>query len=296
MSKALRGPDLRDDKGIYSYDGRKYPGVTRCLSPFGSWEYVWKDAVDKDAKRCADALDNGEYMTGWREIDPGVWRQVDVTPVDYLRHDLSYSGARQMKVYKDRGTVLHSLLEGYAQGERVERADAGEWLEERIYGARMACSVDDCLLPAKGIIRWLDHYAPDIIASEVPVFSDTHEYAGTLDGLASIADIAPLCILDLKPSFKREHMAQLGAYANADFYLVAGDGPPIPYPLPSDIPGMILQYESGSEKIGHRMVESAMLKRYFEQMFLPALACYKEFTGERGPLPKNKAVWLKESK
>ena len=297
MSVVLRGPDLRDDKGVYRYDGgREYPGITRCLSPYGSWEYVWKDAVDKDAKRLADAFDNGEYMTGWRELEPGVWRQVDVSPVDYLRHDLSNSGARQMKAYKDRGTVLHSLLEDFAAGCHVEQADAGEWLENRIYGSRMACSVDDCLGPARGIIRWCDEYQPLFHVSECPAFNDTARVAGKPDGLISCDKLgAGMFWVDLKPGFDRSHIRQLSGYSHMEFFVYGEEGKGFAeYPVPQGLPALVLQYETGTSKIGHRFVDANLLEQHWITGMLPAINAYWGNVLDEAPLPKNKAVWLKE--
>lgn len=119
----------------------------------------------------------------------------------------------------DRGTIVHKAVEAYVAG----RPWSKEELEHELVEARIE---QDLWRSAAGMIAGVMEFLwdkePEILHSEVTVYSRTHGYAGTTDIIALMAlggaEKKPV-IIDFKTSksIYDDTALQLAAYANADF-------------------------------------------------------------------------------
>jgi hypothetical protein len=118
----------------------------------------------------------------------------------------------------DRGTVVHSAIEAYVAGKKVDLDHVQFQLEEK--------NVPEGLWPATykmidGVMEFLFDFEPEILWSEATVYSREHGYAGTADLIAKvrIGDSVLPAILDIKTgkAIYNEAAMQLAAYARADF-------------------------------------------------------------------------------
>jgi hypothetical protein len=112
---------------------------------------------------------------------------------------------RYTKGAADRGTAIHDL---------VEKANIGEDL---------GIVHPDFRPDMASYTKFLESFQPEFLEVESTVWSDTHGYAGTLDGICRIDD--EILIYDLKTgkSVYSEVALQLAAYKNAD-YIINADG------------------------------------------------------------------------
>lgn len=102
---------------------------------------------------------------------------------------------------KDRGTTIHSLVEAYKKGNRIE--------DENIPKQFMPY--------ARAFYKWTGQHPIEIVEQEKSIFSDKHRYAGTLDMLVKINNHEELTVLDIKTGrdIYREAFMQTAAYQNA---------------------------------------------------------------------------------
>ena len=105
----------------------------------------------------------------------------------------------------DEGTQVHEMVEKYLEGEKIE------WLDEQ---GQTKCSLDVWRMLLKFVEFW-STYEPKLLGSEVHLFSDKYEYAGTCDLVVELN--GEVWLLDIKTS-NSIHTAmdlQLSAYSQA---------------------------------------------------------------------------------
>ena len=90
----------------------------------------------------------------------------------------------------DEGTQTHSLIERYLEGEKID------WLDDK---GHAICSLQVWQMLLKFVEFW-ETEKPELIESEIHLFSDTHKIAGTCDLVVKMRD--ELWILDIKTSTK----------------------------------------------------------------------------------------------
>ncbi len=298
-----KGPDLRDERGIYHYEGRDYTSVTTALSGHGDLVWVHAHAVSSLVNELHELRVSRKKYVGWDRIefvdDDGVvserWEKIERDPLDVLSDGayISKAGFRFLKRCADRGELLHDMLEDYARGVQVNHEDKVEVYEysmEKLYGSGMSVDEDEYTDMAYQLLCWLHTARPDIIFSEVPAFNDEEQYAGRIDAVAYIGD--ELYVLDLKSStdYKRVWGAQVGAYKHAEFYLVSGGarGMWLEVEMPAiDKAGIIMLDRS---RCFLRTVDNVDLA--YTDLFLPSLKAAK--AARKLPLPsKSKSFLLK---
>lgn len=290
MSKTVwkKGLDLRDESGIYSYGGRKYISVTSALGIHGDFLWVHKYAIKDLVGKLSLQVESGEMHSRWIEVD-GQWIWADCNPMEALTDAkyVSEAGARYMKSAADTGTCLHDCLEDYANGLRMDPSDHKEiyqYAEQKVFNRGHHVDIDKLFARVGNLILWLNDVQPVIIASEIPGFNDTHKFAGRLDLMACIGD--DLWVLDMKSStdYRRTWGAQVGAYANFEFYLI---GDSVSTALEVDMPkglraGIIM---CDDDRCGLREVDNYQLA--YDKLFLTSLDATR--LSSELPLPKSKA-------
>lgn len=102
----------------------------------------------------------------------------------------------------DEGTQTHSLIERYLTGEKID------WLDEK---GHANCSLPVWQMLLKFVEFW-ETEKPELIESEIHLFSDIHKIAGTCDLVVRMRD--ELWILDIKTSnsVHTSYDLQLAAY------------------------------------------------------------------------------------
>ena len=102
----------------------------------------------------------------------------------------------------DEGTQTHSLIERYLIGEQLN------WLDD--YG-NATCSLNVWQMLLKFVEFW-ETEKPELVESEIHLFSDTHKIAGTCDLVVKMRD--ELWILDIKTSnsIHKSYDLQMAAY------------------------------------------------------------------------------------
>ena len=118
----------------------------------------------------------------------------------------------------DRGTVVHSAVEAYLAGKKIDLDHVQFQLEEK--------NVPEHLWPATfkmidGVLEFLFDFEPEIIWSEATIYSREHQYAGTGDIVAKvrIGRSKLPAIIDIKTgkAIYNETAMQLAAYGRGDF-------------------------------------------------------------------------------
>lgn len=102
----------------------------------------------------------------------------------------------------DEGTQTHSLIEKYLTGEKVE------WLDDK---GHAICSLNVWQMLLKFVEFW-ETEKPELIESEIHLFSDIHKIAGTCDLVVRMR--GELWVLDIKTSnsVHTSYDLQLAAY------------------------------------------------------------------------------------
>ena len=165
---------------------------------------------DKKLKR-VDFLGHRCYQTPEGKYYPSVTTILNSLPSDpFFLQWLAETGVKNSEIIRDRaareGTQLHEGIEHLLNGGKLD------WVDE--YGnARYNLTV------WKMLLKFQDFYnlvKPETIETEMFLWSDEYEYAGTTDYLCKVGD--ETWLLDWKSS-NHCHMlsygAQLAAYANA---------------------------------------------------------------------------------
>lgn len=102
----------------------------------------------------------------------------------------------------DEGTQTHSLIERYLTGEKID------WLDEK---GHATCSLPVWQMLLKFVEFW-ETEKPELVESEIHLFSDIHKIAGTCDLVVRMR--GELWILDIKTSnsVHTSYDLQLAAY------------------------------------------------------------------------------------
>jgi len=274
-----KGPDLRDENGIYRYGDREYMSVTTALSGAGDMVWVHAHAVKTLIDELVELERKGLSHHAWEvatEDGPDgpkeKWVKVERSPSEALADGqyISRAGFRFMKQCADRGELLHGMMEDYARGVVVDHQDdveVADYALEKLYSSKKTVDVGEYVLMARQLLAFLHTAKPVIIASEVPLFNDKYKYAGRLDAIAALD--GKTYVLDLKSStdYRRSWGAQVGAYKNADFYLATVEGAYVEVEMPPiDAAGIIMV---DTRRCFMRAVDNADYA--FEQLFLPSL-------------------------
>lgn len=296
-----RGAEIaKDDKRNYLYQGRKYPSVTTVLGPVtGDFLFMHLTQIEKLVAQLWEEGRTGVQHERWTEVPDewGVvtWQKTQCDPREAMQDGayISKAGLRYLKACADRGTTCHDVLEGYASGQLTGASleDIATWVGNRIEEERRSCTYEEAVPYALSLWRWLDKYRPKIWYSEAPVFNDQHEYAGTADMVMLLGD--DLYLADLKTSdhFNRGWMAQVAAYANAEFAVVDRScAIEVPMPKLGEKPLRCAVLMATPEKAGMRAFEP---HTPFEKVFLPALNAWRGNAGTVGIGLPPQAIWDK---
>jgi len=102
---------------------------------------------------------------------------------------------------KNRGSTVHSMVEAYKQGNKIEEVD----IPEQYKGY------------ATAFYKWADQHPLSILEQEKSIFSEEYKYAGTLDMLVKINGSKEITLLDIKTGkyIYQEAYLQTAAYQNA---------------------------------------------------------------------------------
>jgi hypothetical protein len=98
--------------------------------------------------------------------------------------------------YLERGRIVHQCAAGIARGKRY---DTGSQIDGQV----------------AAITRFYVEVKPVVLAVELPVYSERHQYAGTLDLLTCKPGGTSLMILDFKASLTKTVPFQCAGYAAA---------------------------------------------------------------------------------
>jgi hypothetical protein len=163
--------------------------------------------VDHESKQ-VNFLDNRFYNRNG-EYYPSVTSILQYFPKgkffeNWLK-DVGHNADVIAKKSADEGTQTHSLIERYLTGEQLN------WLDEK---GNANCSLNVWQMLLKFVEFW-ETEKPELIESEIHLFSDKHEIAGTCDLVIKMRD--KLWILDIKTSnsLHTSYDLQLAAYAQA---------------------------------------------------------------------------------
>ena len=180
---------------VHPTTSEKVPGVTSVLNalpkPFLT---PWSTKLVAEA-----AVDNLDAVAALAAAD----RQ---GAVDYLKGAPRRSTASSA----DLGTAAHGIFERMCLGQHI------------------GMLTDDVMPFVKHFSNFFDTVQPEFIEVEQTVWSDTHKYGGSFDGLAKIDGVT--CWLDLKTgkSIHADVALQLAAYAHAEVMLKDGEEVPLP--------------------------------------------------------------------
>jgi ATP-dependent exoDNAse (exonuclease V) beta subunit len=116
--------------------------------------------------------------------------------------DVGHNAEFIAKKAAEEGTQTHGLIEKYLTGEKID------WLDEK---GSAICSSAVWQMLLKFVEFW-ETEKPELVESEIHLFSDTHKIAGTCDLVVRMRD--KLWILDIKTSnsIHKSYDLQLAAY------------------------------------------------------------------------------------
>ncbi|MFD7776646.1 hypothetical protein [Streptomyces sp. NPDC059753] len=130
--------------------------------------------------------------------------------VDYLKN----AHRRKTKSASDLGSAAHDLFERLARGETINSRHVHVDLKPHV----------------RWFSEFLQEIQPEFLYLEETVWSDTHQYAGSFDAIATVD--GETVVLDWKTSKSvYDSVAlQLSAYRYADRIILAEDGSTVPVP------------------------------------------------------------------
>jgi len=171
----------------YKIDGRKVPGVTTITGVLPKQLTKW--AAEKGADHAVEH-----------------WDELAALPLMERHKRILWAHREDVSSKSIRGTRIHTLGEKLVYGEEVSVPD-------------------DLVGPVNAYARFLDFWAIEPTASEVPVGSVRYGYAGTADLFGSIGRLDVDSALRSRPnrSSRRPEVAlQLAGYRYADLWQPAG--------------------------------------------------------------------------
>lgn len=183
----------------------------------------------------------------------------------------------------NRGSKVHEAIADILQGKEV-RIDSKYLNRGTEQMEELTLEECDCIL---SFVEWFKEVKPEVIAWETTVFSDKHNYAGTVDFIAKIE--GEYYIIDFKTSQQvwKEYELQISAYAET-----IENGENIIGGLPKDVKFKlaILQVGYKRNKAGYKWNE---IENKFH-LFKNAYAIWEEEHGGEQPTKKDYPVVLFE--
>lgn len=243
---AISGPRLkRRNHGrshSYQLDGEKVVGVTTALSVLAKPALVnW--AAQEAAKRAVDE-----------------WEELALLPVSERLERIRYGARDKTRAAALRGNEIHDLGEKVAHGVDVDVPD-------------------EHVGPVQAYARFLDRWEVTPLATETPLASITHKYAGTADMWATVGKLGnEPYLVDIKTGkgVYAEAAWQLAAYRYADLMQIQGVEHPI-----QEVAGVYVAHVLPDDV---RMLPVEADPRTFRG-FLYILEAYREWKGaEEWPL------------
>jgi len=166
-------------------EGRRIPGVTTILS----------GGIPKPGLV-------GWAMRATAEYAVNNWTDLDALPLTDRLNTLKGAARNNRDEAANRGTEVHHYAEQVLHGEEVDPPEA---IRAHI----------------ESYVSWLDLWRPDVVLSEVVVYSLRYGYAGTLDMVIDVPGHGRV-LADIKTNrtgIYPETALQLAAYRYADRYL-----------------------------------------------------------------------------
>jgi len=163
--------------------------------------------IDTDLNRI-DFLDQRFYQRK-KEYYPSVTYILNSFPKEKFFEEwlkqVGYNSNYIVHKAATEGTQTHYLIEQYLEGKEIN------WLDD--YG-KPKYSEDVWSMFLKFTDFW-SRYKPELVKSEILLYSDTHKYAGTCDLIVRIYGV--LWLLDIKTSnvLHKAYDLQLSAYSKA---------------------------------------------------------------------------------
>jgi hypothetical protein len=158
-----------------------------------------------------------KVVSEWAVANHAVW---SVLPPAEAAGLIAYERTRKLNRDANRGTSIHKVIDQIREGDTelfLANPDAAPYFA--------------------AVQRFVDECQPEFLLGEVAVFNRTSRYAGKFDtamrlhGSQKLRDLG-LAIGDWKTRAKhnvyQDNAAQLGGYANAEYYVLDGQRHPMP--------------------------------------------------------------------
>lgn len=180
---------LDSKQAEYTWDGRKYPRVTSILACLNKPALV--PAAVKATALHIESLVNAGADIDWIDVKREYRRGWDRKAAD--------------------GTAVHLAIDADINGHELEAelTPTQEAMMRQFY-------------------RWQRAFGPEYLATEVAVFSDEHDYAGTADFIARIDGRTLLVDTKTGADMWPVMALQLAAYGHAEFMVHSGRSKPLP--------------------------------------------------------------------
>ena len=180
---------LDSKQAEYTWDGHKYPRVTSILACLNKPALV--PAAVKATALHIESLINAGSEIDWIDVKREYRRGWDRKAAD--------------------GTAVHLAIDADINGHELEAelTPTQEAMMRQFY-------------------RWQRAFGPEYLATEVAVFSDTHDYAGTADFIARIDGRTLLVDTKTGQDMWPVMALQLAAYGHAEFMVHSGQSQPLP--------------------------------------------------------------------
>jgi len=117
--------------------------------------------------------------------------------------DVGHNSDLIMRKAGEEGTAVHNAVEDLLKGEEIT------WMDD-FGNAKYSLEVWNMILKA---YEFFETYKPEVLASEHFIYSDEHEYAGTIDLILKLDDLIWLVDIKTSNSIHKSHELQLAAYA-----------------------------------------------------------------------------------
>jgi hypothetical protein len=163
--------------------------------------------IDSDSKK-ASILDN-RFYTRYGKFYPSVTSILQFMPKNkffenWLK-DVGHNADVIARKAAEEGTQTHDAIEHYLKGEKIQ------WIDDN---GNSKYSLEVWKMILKFHEFW-NTYKPVLIESEIHLFSDKFEYAGTCDLVVEINNERWLLDIKTSNSLHRSHDLQLAAYTQA---------------------------------------------------------------------------------
>jgi len=163
--------------------------------------------IDYESKR-VNILDT-RYYTKNDKIYPSVTSILQHMPKNkffenWLK-DVGHNADFIVKKAADEGTQVHDAIERYLMGEKIEWIDGNGYSKYSLEVWKMILKFHE----------FWSTYKPTLIESEIHLFSDIYNYAGTCDLVVELDGKRWLLDIKTSNSLHTSHNLQLAAYAQA---------------------------------------------------------------------------------